>query len=121
MALEREVLPDRAEARQEGLRALGPSEAAHAALTFMRGLMTIFGAIVHARAGFDEYVPDVGEPGDFGLCRWIAAQLVGDDPVRPVGTRGEYVFEEMLCGSLVATLLQQDVELGPVLIDGAPP
>jgi hypothetical protein len=120
MALELEVLPDRAEARQEGLRALGQPEAAHAALAFTRGLMAIFGAIVHARAGFDEHVPDVGELGVFGLCRRIAAQLVGDDPARSVGTRGEYVFEETLRGSLVATLLQQDVELGTVLIDGAP-
>jgi hypothetical protein len=38
----------------------------------------------------------------------------------PVGTRGEYVCEETLRGSLVAKLLQQDVEFGTVLIDGAP-
>jgi hypothetical protein len=54
MALEREVLPDRAEARQAGLSALGQPEAANApqevplgdaALAFTRGLMTICGAI----------------------------------------------------------------------------
>jgi hypothetical protein len=82
MALEREVLPDRAEARQEGLSALRQPEAAHApqevplgdaALAFTRGLMTIVGAMVHARAAFDEHVPDVGELGDLGLCRAIAA------------------------------------------------
>jgi hypothetical protein len=82
--------------------------------------MTVFGAIVHARAGPDEHVPDVGELEDFSFGLRITAQLVDDDAARTIGTRGEHVLEGTLRGSFVAKRFQQDVEYGPVLIDGAP-
>jgi len=46
MSLEREVLPDRTETRQESLRAFRNSETTHPALAFTRRLMTIFGPVV---------------------------------------------------------------------------
>ena len=46
MPLEREVLADRTEARQERLGTVGIAEATHAALAFTRRLMAIFGTIV---------------------------------------------------------------------------
>jgi hypothetical protein len=120
MSLEREVLANRSEARQEGLCAIRIAEATHPALAFTRRLMAIFGAVVHTRTGFDEDVFDVCQFGDFGLRGRITAQLIGDDPSRRVGTGGQHAFEEALRGGLVATFLQQDVEFSTVLIDCAP-
>lgn len=51
MALKREVLPDRTEARQECLRASRQAETTHTLLTFTRGLMAGFCAIADAGGG----------------------------------------------------------------------
>jgi len=59
MSLEREVLADRSESRQESLRAIRIAEASHPALAFTRRLMAIFGAVVQPCTGFDENVFDV--------------------------------------------------------------
>ena len=50
MSLEREVLPDPAEAREKSLRALGVTKSAHAPLTFTRRLMAILRPVVHPAA-----------------------------------------------------------------------
>jgi hypothetical protein len=50
--------PVRVEVRQEGLRALGVAESAHAPLPFAGRLMTVLGAIVHAGGGLHEHVLD---------------------------------------------------------------
>ena len=60
MSLEREVLSDRTKARQESLRAFRIAEAAHAALAFTRGLMTVFCPIVDPGTGLDEGAFDFG-------------------------------------------------------------
>ncbi|SIT34974.1 hypothetical protein BN2476_10032 [Paraburkholderia piptadeniae] len=51
MSLEREVLTDRTEARQECLGALRNPETAYPTLAFPCGLMTVFGPVVHPGAG----------------------------------------------------------------------
>ncbi|CAB3809440.1 hypothetical protein LMG28688_06993 [Paraburkholderia caffeinitolerans] len=105
MSLEREVLPDRTEARKESLRALTIAEATHASLAFARRLMTVFGPVVQPRTGFDECVPDVGELGNLGFRRRIAAQLVGHDLARCFSTRGKHPLEKSFGCSLVTALL----------------
>ena len=88
MTLEREVLPDRTEARQESLRAFRIAEATHASLAFARRLMTVFRPVIDPRAGFDEDVLDVSQCGNLGFRRRIATQQVGHDLVRCLSTRG---------------------------------
>ena len=82
MSLEREVLPDRSEAREKRLGTLGVAKPAQATLTFTRRLMTIFGPVVHAGCSFDEHVFDVRQRGDTGLRDRITEQLVGNDLAR---------------------------------------
>jgi hypothetical protein len=117
MSLQCEVLPDRSEIRQERLRALRIAETTHAALAFARGLMTIFGSVVHSGAGFDENVLHVFQFRDLGLRRRIAAQLVSDNLARHLRTSRQYTFEEPFRCGLVAPLLQQDIKFGAMLID----
>jgi len=112
MSLEREVLPNWTEARQESLRAFRNSEATHPTLAFARGLMAIFGSIVLPCTSFYEDVLDVGQFGHLGLCRRIATELVGHDLAGHFGTRGQHALEKPLGCSLVATLLQQNIKLG---------
>ena len=120
MSLQCEVLPDRSEARQERLRAFRDPEASHTALAFTRGLMTIFGAIVYSGTGFDEDVFHVCQFRYLGFRGRIAAKLIGHDLARPFGTSGEHTLEKSLGCCLVATLLQQDIEFGTVLINRSP-
>ncbi|MGF6652584.1 hypothetical protein OKW34_003173 [Paraburkholderia youngii] len=54
MSLEREVLPDQAEAGEKSLRALRVTKSAHAPLTFTRRLMTILCPVVHPGRSLDE-------------------------------------------------------------------
>ena len=79
MTLEREVLADGTEAREESLRALGPAKTSHASLAFTGGLMAVLRAVVHPSAGLHEQVADVRKLRDLGLRGRIATQLVGDD------------------------------------------
>jgi hypothetical protein len=79
--------------------------------------MTVFGTVVHPGTGSDEDVFDVGQFGDRGLCRRVATELVSHDLARSFGTRGKHALEKSPGSRRVATLLQQDVEFGAVLID----
>jgi hypothetical protein len=79
MTGQREVLPDRTEARQESLRAFNIAEATHASLAFARRLMAVFRPVIDPRAAFDENVLNVNQFGNLGFRRRIAAQLVGHD------------------------------------------
>jgi hypothetical protein len=64
MAPEREVLPDRSEAREKRLGAFGVAKSSPAPLTFTRWLMAIFGSIVHLGCRLDEHVFDLCQLGD---------------------------------------------------------
>ena len=119
MTLEREVLPDRAEARHEGLSPVRLAEAVHSSLTFARRLMAILGPIVHASCGLDEHVFDVRQFGDIGFRCRVAAKLIGDDLARH-RARTKHVFEEPFGSSLVPAFLHQDVQFGAMLISSAP-
>ncbi|AMV45931.1 hypothetical protein ATN79_28735 [Paraburkholderia caribensis] len=119
MTLEREVLPDRSEARKKRLGALWVAKSAQAPLTFTRRLMAIFGPIVHAGRSLDEHVLDVCQLGDPGLRGRITAQLVSDDPARHQARPKDALEESFGCGR-VAPLLQQDIEFGAVLVGGSP-
>jgi hypothetical protein len=120
MSLDGEVLSDWTEARQERLRALRNPEAAHPALAFTRGLVAVFSMVIDPGTGFDEHMLDVRQLGDLRLRGWVAAQLVGDDLARHFRTSRQCALKKPLGCSLVATLLQQDIEFGAVLIGGSP-
>ncbi|SAL87630.1 hypothetical protein AWB67_07447 [Caballeronia terrestris] len=75
MPLEREVLPDRPEAREKFPCAFWVAKAAHATLAFARWLVAVLGAVVQSRGRFDEHVLDVCKFRDLRFCRRIAAQL----------------------------------------------
>lgn len=75
MALQREVLPDRPEVRQEDLRTPRIAEATHATLPLTCGLVTVFGSVIQPSAGFDEDMFDVRQLGDLGFRGGIATQL----------------------------------------------
>ena len=96
MSLERKVLPDRAEARQEHLGAFRIAKTTHAALALSRRLMAVFSTLVDPGTGFDEDVLDVCQFGDLSFCRRIATQLVGHDLAWHFGTRGKHAFEKAL-------------------------
>ncbi len=85
VTFEGKVLPDGTEAGQERLRALRVAKPTHTPLALTRGLMAVLGAIVHASAGFDEHVLDVGQLRHVGLRGRVAAQLIGDDLLRGTG------------------------------------
>jgi hypothetical protein len=87
MSLEREVLADQSEARQESLCAIRIKEATHApkevplgdsAFAFKRRLMASFGTVVHPSTGFDENLFDIYQFGDLGFRSRVTAQLIGD-------------------------------------------
>ncbi len=56
MPPDREVLPDRPEAREKFLRAFRVAKAAHATLTFTRWLVAVLCAVVQSCGRFDEHV-----------------------------------------------------------------
>ena len=114
------MLPYRAEARQETLRAFGIAKAAHATLAFPRGLMSVFDAIVYSSTGFDEDVLKICQFSNRSFRGRGAALLVGHDLARHVMTRGQHPLEKPLGCSRVATLLQQDIEFRAMLIDCSP-
>jgi hypothetical protein len=111
------MLPDRSEARQKSLRAFGITKTTQAALAFTCRLLAVFSAVVNPGTGFDEDVLDVDQFWDLGLCRRIAAQLVGHDLARCLGTSGKNALEKPLGCRLVPAFLQQDIELYAALID----
>jgi hypothetical protein len=61
----------------------------------------------------------MSELGNFGLRRWIAAQLIGDDLARHrVGT--QHTLEESFSRSFVAPFLHLNVELDAMLVYRTP-
>src|SRR4051794_31396365 len=82
MPLEREVLPDRPEAREKFLCAFRVAKAAHTPFAFAGRLVAVLCAVVQSGGRFDEHVLHVRKFGDLRLCRRIAAQLIGDDLAR---------------------------------------
>lgn len=118
MPLQGEMLTDRPEAREEGLGAFRVAESAHAPLAFTGGLMAVLGPIVHAGGGLHEHMFDTRELWNLVLCGRVAAQLGGDDLAR-CQAGAQHPLEEALGLSFVAPLLQQDVQLGAMLVDGA--
>src|ERR1700710_500058 len=119
MPFEREMLPDRPEAREECLRAFRVAKAAHAALAFACRLVAVLGAIVEPGCRFDEHVLHVRKLRDLGFGRRVAVQLIGDDLAwHRAGAK--HALEEALGGGLVTPLLHQDVEFGAVLVDRTP-
>jgi hypothetical protein len=82
MPLEREMLPDRSEARGEFLCAFRVTKATHSTLAFTRGLVAVFCAGVQPSGRFDEHVLHVRKLRDLGFRCRIAAQLIGDDLAR---------------------------------------
>jgi GAF domain-containing protein len=118
MPLEREVLPDQSEARQECLRALRVTKAAHATLAFACRL-AVFSSVVQSGCRFDKHVPYARQLWNLSFGRRIAAQLIGDDLMRH-RDRAQHTLEEAFGSGLVAPLLQQDVEFGTVLVHCAP-
>src|SRR5258708_13892832 len=123
MALEREVLPDRPEAREKFLCAFRVAKAAHApkevplgdaTLAFACRLVAVLCAVVQSGGRFDEHVLHVRKFRDLRFCRWIAAQLIGDDLAR-YRARAQHTLEETFGPGFVAPLLYQDVDFGPML------
>ncbi|KVN33752.1 hypothetical protein WJ63_04255 [Burkholderia pyrrocinia] len=119
MSFQCEVMPDRTEARQEGLRALQVAKASHAALALPRGLMAVLCSVVDTGRSLDHQMLHVDPLRDVGFRRRIATQLIGDDLAwHRVGA--QRTLEETSGGDLVTSLLQQDAEFDAVLVDCAP-
>lgn len=93
MPLERDVLPDRSEARQECLRALRVTKATHTPLGFASGLVAVLSPVVQPGCRFDEHVLHDYQLRNLGLRRRVAAQLIGDDLARH-RTRAQHALEE---------------------------
>src|ERR1700735_4006566 len=98
MALEREVLPDRPEAREKFLWAFRVAKAAHATLALARGWMAVLGLAVQSGGRFDEHVLDVRKFWDLCFCRRTGAQLIGDDLAR-YRTRAQHTLNFFIAPS----------------------
>ncbi|CAD6562201.1 hypothetical protein LMG28727_07683 [Paraburkholderia kirstenboschensis] len=98
----------------------GQAKTSHRPLAFTLGLMAVFSAVVHSRAGLDENVLHIRQPKDLRYRGRVTAKLVGDDFLRYHGRASQYPFEEAFGSGLVAALLKQDVEFNAVLIDCTP-
>src|SRR6266403_2987 len=107
MPLEREVLPDQSEARQECLRALRITKAAHATLAFACRLVAVFSSVVPSGCRFDKHVLYARQLWNLSFGRRIAAQLIGDDLMRH-RVRAQHTLDEAFGSGRVAPLLQQD-------------
>ena len=99
MTTEREVLANQSEARQECLRPLRQSKAAHASLEFALWLMTVLGTVVHARSRSDENMLTLASSGSVTIL-----------------SGAEHSLEEALGRGPVTPLPKQDT----VFVDGAP-
>ncbi|KVV21053.1 hypothetical protein WK79_18630 [Burkholderia ubonensis] len=119
MSFQCEMLPDRTEARQEGLRALRVAKASHAPLALPCGLMAVLCSVVDTGRSLDEHMLHVEQLRDIGFRHRIAAQLIGDD-LAWHRVRAQHTLEETFGGGLVAPLLQQDIEFDAMLVDCTP-
>ncbi|VVE85634.1 hypothetical protein PSP31121_05335 [Pandoraea sputorum] len=119
MAFECEGLPDRSEARRQGLRARCVVTAPHAPRAPPRRRMTILRAGGAPGHRGDEPMLHSGQRRARGFRRRIAAQWNGRDRVRH-RVRAQHALEEALGARRVAPLLPQDVEFRTLRVDGAP-
>jgi hypothetical protein len=92
---------------------------AHTTLTVRVRLVAVLYAVVQSGRSFDEHVLHVCKVRDLGFCRWIAAQLIGDDLARH-RARTQYTLEEAFSSGLLTPLLHQNIEFGAVLVDRTP-
>ena len=104
MPLEREMLPDRPEAREKFLCAFRIAKAAHATLAFACRLVAVLCAVVQSGGRFDEHALHGRKFRDLRFCRRIAAQLIGDDLAR-YRARAQHTLEETFGCGFVAPLL----------------
>jgi hypothetical protein len=79
MTLERDVLPDRPEAREKLLCAFRVAKTTHSPLAFACRLVAVLGPVVQSGGRFDEHVLHVRKFRVFSICRRIAAQPISDD------------------------------------------
>ncbi len=68
MPLNREILPDRPEAREKFLCTFRVAKAAHATLAFARRLVAVLCSVVQSAGGFDEHVLHVRKFWDLGFA-----------------------------------------------------
>ena len=111
-----EVIAHRAERLQESLSVLRRLESLHRPLTLAHRSMRVLGSIV------ESLVTTVISVWHGPLDGWhITRQLVGDnDPRRDAILRVEHTLQEALCGGLVPSTLNPDVQHRPMLVDGTP-
>lgn len=64
MSRQREVLPNRTEAREKRLSSRPVAKATYLAFASSGGLVAILSAVVHARSRFDEYMLHMSELGN---------------------------------------------------------
>jgi hypothetical protein len=82
MSGQREVLPDRAKAREKRLRTTRLAKAAHLAFASAGWRVAVLGTVVHTCSRFDENVLHMCKLGNVSLRRRLAAQRVGNDLAR---------------------------------------
>jgi len=82
MSGQREVLPDRAEAREKRLCVTRIAKAAGLVFAPAGRLVAVLGTVFHACSRLDENVLHMSELGNVSLRRRIATQLVGNDLAR---------------------------------------
>lgn len=118
-SLQRKMLSNRTEVREETLGSLPIPQSAHAALPLSGRLIAVFGAIIHTRRSAYEDVLVLGKHrhSAFG-CR-ITAKLIRHDSLRD-RVVAQYPSKESLGCPGMAVLLRKDVKFAAVLVDGAP-
>ncbi len=93
----------------------GRLEALHRVFTFARWLVGVFGPVVQVAAlavfHTGQYLP---------LGSAVTGELVGDEHAWDIRAALEQLAEELLGGTLVPAVLDQDVEDMAILVDGAP-
>jgi len=110
-----EVADDRAVGGEEALGMAGALEAAHAPLALPGWLVRMLRPVVQPPVA-----PMLDARQDRAPRRAVARQLVGDDDARDVMQALEQRAEGLLRRCLIPAALDQDIEDGAVLVDGAP-
>jgi hypothetical protein len=106
MPVEREVLPNRLEAREKFLRAFRGTKAAHAPLVFPRRLAAVLWPACSAESLPRRTRVYARQCWNSSLGRRITTQLIGNDLLR-YRVRAQHTLEETFDVVLVAPLLQQ--------------
>lgn len=102
-----------------GRPAIRVAKSTHAPFAFTGRLVAVFGPIVHAGSRLLEHVPDAGQLRNIGFRGQVAVQLIGDDLAR-LRAGAQHAQEEAFGRSVVAPLLQKDVEFDAIFVDRAP-